>query len=54
LAYHGAAPGQSHGQTTIGRTVSVNPGSEYGEGVLGGALVTLVGDKIDNVQLTLG
>jgi hypothetical protein len=32
----------------------VNPGSEYGEGLLRGALVTLQGDKVENVQLTSG
>ncbi len=53
LSLHGHIH-ESRGQTTIGRTVSVNPGSEYGEGVLRGALVTIAGDKIDNVQLTSG
>jgi Icc-related predicted phosphoesterase len=53
LSLHGHIH-ESRGQTTIGRTVSVNPGSEYGEGVLRGAIVTLAGDTVDNVQLTSG
>jgi len=53
LSLHGHIH-ESRGQTTIGRTVSVNPGSEYGEGVLRGAIVTLAGDRVDNVQLTSG
>jgi len=32
---------ESRGEAKIGRTVSLNPGSEYGEGVLRGVLVTL-------------
>jgi Icc-related predicted phosphoesterase len=32
---------ESRGEARIGRTVSLNPGSEYGEGVLRGVLVTL-------------
>jgi Icc-related predicted phosphoesterase len=32
---------ESRGEVKIGRTVSVNPGSEYGEGVLRGVIVTL-------------
>jgi uncharacterized protein len=53
LSLHGHIH-ESRGQTTIGRTVSVNPGSEYGEGLLRGALVVLSGDKVQNVQLTSG
>ncbi len=53
LSLHGHIH-ESRGQTNIGRTVSVNPGSEYGEGVLRGAIVTLAGDAVDNVQLTSG
>ena len=29
-----------------GRTVSVNPGSEYGEGILRGCLLTLTKDQV--------
>ncbi len=53
LSLHGHIH-ESRGETTIGRTVSVNPGSEYGEGVLRGAIVTIAGDRVDNVQLTSG
>lgn len=53
LSLHGHIH-ESRGQTTIGRTVAVNPGSEYGEGLLRGAIVTLAGDKVENVQLTSG
>jgi Icc-related predicted phosphoesterase len=53
LSLHGHIH-ESRGQTSIGRTVSVNPGSEYGEGVLRGAIVTIAGDTVDNVQLTSG
>ena len=53
LSLHGHIH-ESRGQTSIGRTVAVNPGSEYGEGVLRGAIVTLAGDAVDNVQLTSG
>ena len=53
LSLHGHIH-ESRGQTNIGRTVSVNPGSEYGEGVLRGAIVTLAGRQVDNVQLTSG
>jgi Icc-related predicted phosphoesterase len=53
LSLHGHIH-ESRGQTSIGRTVAVNPGSEYGEGVLRGAIVTLAGDTVDNVQLTSG
>jgi Icc-related predicted phosphoesterase len=53
LSLHGHIH-ESRGDTTIGRTVAINPGSEYGEGVLRGAIVTLAGDTVDNVQLTSG
>jgi Icc-related predicted phosphoesterase len=53
LSLHGHIH-ESRGQTAIGRTISVNPGSEYGEGVLRGAIVTLAGDAVENVQLTSG
>lgn len=53
LSLHGHIH-ESRGQSLIGRTTAVNPGSEYGEGVLRGAIVTIAGDTIDNVQLTSG
>jgi len=45
---------ESRGQTKLGRTTCVNPGSEYGEGVLRGAVVDLNGNKLKNVQLVSG
>jgi len=38
----------------IGRCLCVNPGSEYAEGILRGALVTLESGKIKNYVLTTG
>ena len=40
LALHGHIH-ESRGEAKLGRTVSLNPGSEYGEGVLRGVIVTL-------------
>lgn len=45
---------ESPGAIKLGRTLCINPGSEYGEGILRGALVTLEGDKIERYQLTSG
>ena len=53
LSLHGHIH-ESRGQTAIGRTVAVNPGSEYGEGLLRGAIVTISGDTVVNVQMTSG
>jgi Icc-related predicted phosphoesterase len=53
LSLHGHIH-ESRGDTTIGRTVAINPGSEYGEGLLRGAIVTLSGDTVVNVPLTSG
>jgi Icc-related predicted phosphoesterase len=53
LSLHGHIH-ESRGQTTIGRTVAVNPGSEYGESLLRGAIVTLSDDTVVNVQMTSG
>jgi hypothetical protein len=36
---------ESRNATKLGRTIAVNPGSEYGEGVLMGVIVALKGDK---------
>jgi Icc-related predicted phosphoesterase len=38
----------------LGRTLCVNPGSEYGEGRLRGVLVNLAGGKVDGYQMTSG
>jgi Icc-related predicted phosphoesterase len=45
---------EGRGQISIGRTVCVNPGSVYPEGILQGALVTLQGGSIKGIQLTQG
>lgn len=42
------------GVVKIGRTTAVNPGSEYGEGILRGAIINLQGDKVKSAQLTSG
>jgi len=38
----------------IGRTTAINPGSEYGDGNLRGALVNLKGSKLLSYQLVNG
>jgi Icc-related predicted phosphoesterase len=46
---------ESRGTATLGRTVCINPGSEYAEGVLHGALVVLDRQKgLRNYQLVSG
>jgi len=45
---------ESGGTARIGRTLAINPGSEYGEGVLRGALVTVGGGALIRHQLTSG
>jgi uncharacterized protein len=45
---------ESPGVVKIGRTLCVNPGSEYGEGMLRGALVNVAGGEIESYQLTRG
>jgi uncharacterized protein len=53
LSLHGHIH-ESRGSCTIGRTVSINPGSDYGDGVLRGAFIRLSADGIENSQLTSG
>jgi uncharacterized protein len=53
LSLHGHIH-ESPGSVRIGRTVAVNPGSEYGEGVLRGALITVGGGRIRRRQATTG
>ena len=53
LSLHGHIH-ESGGVVKIGRTISVNPGSEYGEGVLRGCLLNLAKDEVKNYQLTAG
>jgi Icc-related predicted phosphoesterase len=53
LALHGhihESPGAIH----IGRTLCINPGSEYGEGILRGCLVNVANGKVEGHQLTSG
>lgn len=45
---------ESRAVTKIGRTTSINPGSEYGDGSLRGALVNLKGHKLLSYQLVNG
>ena len=45
---------ESQAAARIGRTLCVNPGSEYGEGVLRGCLVTFAEGKIEGFQMTSG
>jgi Icc-related predicted phosphoesterase len=46
---------ESRGAVRIGRTLSINPGSEYGDGILRGALIDLDGRKgIKSYQLPSG
>lgn len=45
---------ESQAAARLGRTVCVNPGSEYGEGVLRGCLLTIAGGKVTNYQMTAG
>lgn len=53
LSLHGHIH-ESRNVVKIGRTTAVNPGSEYGEGVLRGVIVSIVGDKIESTQMTSG
>ncbi|OGO14863.1 MAG: hypothetical protein A2Y93_10545 [Chloroflexi bacterium RBG_13_68_17] len=45
---------ESPGAIKIGRTLCVNPGSEYGEGMLRGVLLNIAAGKIESYQLTRG
>ena len=45
---------ESQGVVKIGRTTCVNPGSEYGEGILRGCLVNLIEGKVEGYQMTSG
>jgi Icc-related predicted phosphoesterase len=45
---------EASGFKRIGRTLCLNPGSEYSEGVLRGAVVTLSKDKVKSYILTRG
>ena len=45
---------ESQSAARLGRTLCVNPGSEYGEGVLRGTLITLAKGKVESYQMTAG
>ena len=45
---------ESRGVTRIGRTLCVNPGSEYAEGILRGCLLNLEDGAVGGHQLTAG
>jgi Icc-related predicted phosphoesterase len=45
---------ESRGTVRIGRTLCVNPGSEYGDRILRGCLVHLSGSTVQGFQLTSG
>lgn len=53
LSLHGHIH-ESAGRVRIGRTTAINPGSEYGEGVLKGAIVRIGGGRIHSYQATSG
>jgi Icc-related predicted phosphoesterase len=45
---------ESPGAIKLGRTLCINPGSEYGEGILRGCLVNLSEGQVESYQLTTG
>jgi len=45
---------ESQSAARIGRTQCINPGSEYGEGVLRGCLITLGDGRVTGFQMTAG
>ena len=45
---------EAQGMVKIGRTTCVNPGSEYGEGILRGCLITYADGKVEGFQMTSG
>jgi Icc-related predicted phosphoesterase len=53
LGLHGRID-ESGGMRRLGRTIAINPGSDYGSGVLNGALITLDRDKVAAHQLVRG
>jgi Icc-related predicted phosphoesterase len=53
LGLHGHVH-ESKGIERLGRTICVNPGSEYAEGVLCGALINVSGGAVKSCQLVVG
>ncbi len=45
---------ESRAVSKLGRTTSINPGSEYGDGILRAALVNIKGNKLQSYQLVTG
>jgi uncharacterized protein len=45
---------ESQAAARLGRTLCVNPGSEYGEGVLRGCLITIEDGQVKGYQMTAG
>lgn len=45
---------ESQAAAKLGRTLCVNPGSEYGEGVLRGCLITIADGEVKSYQMTAG
>lgn len=50
LGLHGHVH-ESRSAVRIGRTLAINPGSDYGEGVLRGAIINLQGDRVLSYQM---
>ncbi len=53
LGLHGHVH-EAHASCKLGRTVCINPGSDFGEGVLHGVLVTLAKGKLKGYQMVSG
>ena len=53
LSLHGHIH-ESQAMIKMGRTTCINPGSEYGEGILRGCLVTFADGKVEGFQMTSG
>ncbi|HZQ05097.1 MAG TPA: metallophosphoesterase [Anaerolineae bacterium] len=53
LSLHGHIH-ESPGAIRIGRTLCINPGSEYGEGILRGVIVNVANGKVESYQMTSG
>jgi len=53
LSLHGHIH-ESRGAIKLGKTISINPGSEYSEGVLKGALINIKDDSVKGFLLTSG
>jgi Icc-related predicted phosphoesterase len=45
---------EAQAASRLGQTVCINPGSEYGEGVLRGCLISLSAGKVESYQMTAG